>query len=163
MHVSYPPSRYNSAPPALAIAALTKDSDAGSNAKASFVTAAPESVVPTDDNHEPVSEEVELVNPADSVPETLTCAPPSSVPAVQVTYPSPPTSSPYPGLQASSAPSSASTSTPTSTSTSASASSPSPSTFLFHFIILYFFLQAFCTIYSIFAVRGDTSFPSTYS
>ncbi|GFZ07721.1 actin binding protein [Actinidia rufa] len=74
MHVSYPPSRHNSAPPVLAV---VKDSHAGGKSKASAGTVASGSVVPADDLLRSVSLEVDYMISADREPVKHTSCPPS--------------------------------------------------------------------------------------
>ncbi|GAV71548.1 FH2 domain-containing protein/PTEN_C2 domain-containing protein, partial [Cephalotus follicularis] len=99
MHVSYPPSRYNSAPPALAISASAKDSNATANVKVSSVNSAPGSVVLKDVSTEPMSCKVDRKNPADPMLEMLSSSPilPSlSLGPQQVGLPPPPPPPPPP-------------------------------------------------------------------
>ncbi|CAK9148026.1 unnamed protein product [Ilex paraguariensis] len=79
MHVSYPPSRYNSAPPILA---LTKDSQSGGKSKAP-TTAAAEALVPTDEIPETTT------NRADPLLAKYTSCPQSSDAACSLSLNSP--------------------------------------------------------------------------
>ncbi|KAF7134492.1 hypothetical protein RHSIM_Rhsim08G0150800 [Rhododendron simsii] len=88
MHVSYPPSRYNSAPPALA---LIKDFHGSGNSKGSAASGV---VVATDDAPESPSNEVDNIRSSDSEPVKHTSCPPSlDVQPCQITAP-PPSSPP---------------------------------------------------------------------
>ncbi|XP_057474709.1 LOW QUALITY PROTEIN: formin-like protein 20 [Actinidia eriantha] len=85
MHVSYPPSRHNSAPPVLAVA---KDSHAVGKSKGSAGTVASGSVVPTDDLPRSLSHEVDYTTSADKEPVKHTSCPPSlGTTPLQVTSP----------------------------------------------------------------------------
>ncbi|KAK0597157.1 hypothetical protein LWI29_022315 [Acer saccharum] len=70
MHVSYPPQRYNSAPPCLAISSSFKESSSGTNSKAPSPLSSPVSVVSKDVTTERMGRKVESLKPANSTPGT---------------------------------------------------------------------------------------------
>lgn len=83
MHVSYPPSRYNSAPAALASIASSKDVNANSKTKAAATT---DSLVATDVFTERKNYEVDSVRPSHSAPGNLMLGPSSPVESIEETY-----------------------------------------------------------------------------
>ncbi|XP_022134758.1 formin-like protein 20 [Momordica charantia] len=83
MHVSYPPSRYNSAPAALASIAQSKDINSNSKTKAA---ANLDSLVATDAFSERKNYKVDSVSPSYSAPGELMLGPPSPVEPIQEAY-----------------------------------------------------------------------------
>ncbi|XVF11870.1 hypothetical protein REPUB_Repub08aG0064600 [Reevesia pubescens] len=90
MHVSYPPSRYNSAPPVLSSTAALKESNSGANLKGS--TGA---VISKDVPCEQKSQKVDPMKPSDSPKEiSTTSIIPSSLPGLLQSVSIPPSPSP---------------------------------------------------------------------
>ncbi|KAL5746782.1 hypothetical protein ACOSQ2_024079 [Xanthoceras sorbifolium] len=108
MHVSYPPQRYNSAPPSLALSSSFKESGSGINSKASSPLTSPVSVVSKDVTTERMGRKVESVNPANSTPGTRSSSPtplsPSLVTQQEASSPLSPPPPPSPSLPPPTAP-----------------------------------------------------------
>ncbi|XVF09016.1 hypothetical protein REPUB_Repub07fG0054100 [Reevesia pubescens] len=89
MHVSYPPSRYNSAPPVLSSSTALKESNLGANLKGSTGAVISEDVL-----SEQKSQKVDPMKPSDSPKEISTTMIPTSPPCLQQSVSIPPSPSP---------------------------------------------------------------------
>ncbi|KAL6175465.1 hypothetical protein ACLB2K_052106 [Fragaria x ananassa] len=85
MHVSYPPSRYNSAPAAFANSTASKDTNANARLKASYVNTA-SGTAPRDVASKLKNSDVEPLKHSESAPDTVSSCLPSTVPPNQETH-----------------------------------------------------------------------------